>query len=98
MAFSRSATASTSPGSTKRNSAAGSTKRVISQGQATRSTLTCFRVTYFMGGSFRTRLRTEHSVRPAPAPGRLQRRDAAAEAIDAVAGLGESGFHTGDDV
>src|SRR6266571_6841860 len=34
--------------STKRNSACGSTKRLISQGQATRSTLMSLRVVHFM--------------------------------------------------
>src|SRR3984893_13809675 len=48
MAPSRCATAATSSAGTKRNSASLSTNRLISQGQAIRSTLAFFRVTHFI--------------------------------------------------
>src|SRR5437868_4717332 len=48
MAPSRSATSITRSAGTNRNSASLSTNFLISQGQATRSTLTCSRVIHFM--------------------------------------------------
>src|SRR5437773_10171615 len=57
MAFSRLAAASSSFSSTNKNSAWGSTKRRISQGQATRSTLMFLRVIHFIFTSRRVKLR-----------------------------------------
>src|SRR5439155_2374640 len=64
MAFSFPAVVSSSSSATKMNWAAGSTKRRISQGQATRSTLMLRRVIHFMAHLLQTN-------RSKPAPGRI---------------------------
>lgn len=62
IAPSRALVASTSSAGTKRNSASGSTKRVISHGQATRSTFTRARVTYFMQANHALRNRCVYYI------------------------------------
>src|SRR5229473_6076448 len=70
MAPSRSATSMTWSVGTKRNAASLSTNFLISQGQATRSTLTCSRVIHFMSqvllllaGKRRSNTKETHKVR-----------------------------------
>ena len=73
-ALKRSATAATSDGATNRNTASGSTKRRISQGQAMRSTLGRARVTHTVrpfssrGGSLSGRTSSSPALRQASKP------------------------------
>src|SRR3989442_100331 len=84
MAPSRSATSVTWSLGTNKNSASGSTNFLMSQGQDTRSTLTCSRVIHFMAMcSFvlHWQLFTQHIIQgqeglvPSVGPGNLRTRD-----------------------